>query len=91
MQVGIDSFWQLPEVFEGPLSLKEIRIEPDPLLSKHISFDAPSRTVFFNGKVLLNLKEEKFLTQMSVTLVDSLGGETTNKQMVIVFPEEIKK
>ena len=69
--------------------MKEIRIEPDPLLSKHITFDALSRTVFFSGKVLLNLKEEKFLTQMSVTFVDSLGDEATNKQMVIIFPEEI--
>jgi len=40
--------------------------------------------------VSLNLKDEKFLTQI-VSLVDSLGIEALYKQTVIVLPGEIKK
>ena len=67
--------------------MKEVRINPDSLIAKHISYNSRTNTISYSGEEIESLTSAK-MVKIKITLVNSFG-ENPYSQMVMVFPIDV--
>ena len=80
--------WTLPTIeANGKGWLKEVRIEPDPLIEDQITFDSLKNMIYFLGEKIEALTSKK-IVQIKITLINE-AGENPYSQTVIVMPSQV--
>jgi sugar-specific transcriptional regulator TrmB len=64
--------WSLPPISENRATLKDIKIEADPLIADQISYEKNTGKISFSGKGISSVTSQQ-MVKIKITLVNSFG------------------